>query len=127
MPDVDMLVAKAKEAREHAYAPYSHFRVGAALLTRSGRIYTGCNVENAAYGASNCAERTAVFKAISEGYSNFSAMTVISDAEGYIFPCGICRQVIWEFSHDMDIFVCTADGRWQRHNIKELLPHGFEM
>lgn len=127
MLDVDMLITKAKEARERAYAPYSHFRVGAALLTQSGHIYIGCNIENVVYGASNCAERTAIFKAVSEGHSSFKALAIVSDAEDYVFPCGICRQVIWEFSHDIDIFVCTADGSWQRHNIKELLPHAFQL
>lgn len=125
--DINLLIDKARGARENAYAPYSHFRVGAALLTASGNIYTGCNVENAAYGATNCAERTAIFKAVSEGERDFSALAIIGDSDGYVFPCGICRQVIWEFSRDMDIIVCAADGRWQRFNIKELLPNGFEL
>jgi len=125
MDDIDTLINAAKDARERAYAPYSQFRVGAALLSASGRIYTGCNIENASYGASVCAERVAIFKAISEGEKSFSTIAVISDDKDYVFPCGICRQVIWEFNCDADIMVCTASGCWQHYSIKELLPHAF--
>ena len=94
---VEELIQKAKEGREHAYAPYSHFKVGAALLTKSGRIFTGCNVENAAYSPGNCAERTAVFKAVSEGEREFAALCIIGGAEAGCLelcpPCGVCRQV----------------------------------
>ena len=95
--DYKVLIKEAIEAKEMAYAPYSHFRVGAALLTKSGKIYRGCNIENVAFSPTNCAERTAFFKAISEGEKEFSAIVVNGDADDYLFPCGVCRQVMKEF------------------------------
>ena len=94
------LVALAKEAMEHAYVPYSHFKVGAALLTKDGRVFKGCNIENASYGATNCAERTAIFKAVSEGYREFDAIAIVASSGDYASPCGICRQVLFEFLPD---------------------------
>ena len=91
------LVEEAYAAMKHAYAPYSHFRVGAALLTKEGKIFTGCNIENASYGATNCAERTAVFKAVSEGYTQIERIAIVSSSHQKTPPCGICRQVLAEF------------------------------
>lgn len=99
------LIEKSIEAQKFSYSPYSRFRVGAALLCESGKVYTGCNIENASFGATNCAERTAVFKAISDGETKFKAIAITSSSEKYTYPCGICRQVISEFSPDMDIIL----------------------
>lgn len=118
------LIEKAYEAMNFAYVPYSHFKVGAALLTEDGRVYTGCNVEIASYGATNCAERTAIFKAISEGDKNFKAIAVVSSGGDYTFPCGICRQVIVEFGKDIDIIV-AKDYDYEVYKIDELLPKSF--
>ena len=121
----------AYEARKKAYTPYSHFKVGAALLTKDGRIYTGCNIENAAFSPTNCAERTAVFKAVSEGDSSFSAICIVGALEGrplnYCGPCGVCRQVLREFC-DPDTFLVLLgreDGRMRIYTLSELLPQGF--
>ena len=104
------LIAAAKDAMEKAYAPYSRFQVGAALLTASGRIFTGCNVENASYGATICAERTAVVKAISAGEGEFLAIAIASNGGKTTPPCGICRQVLAEFSEDVDIVLASDEG-----------------
>lgn len=120
----DMLVEKAYEAMENAYAPYSNFKVGAALLTKSGKIYTGCNVEIASFGATNCAERTAIFKAISEGEREYSAIAVVSSSHDFTYPCGICRQVIVEFAKDIDIIVAKGYD-YEVYKIETLLPKSF--
>jgi len=120
----DQLVLKAYEAMAFSYSPYSNFKVGAALLTESGAVYTGCNIEIASYGATNCAERTAIFKAISEGEKAFKAIAVVSSSKGYTFPCGICRQVIVEFGKDIDIIV-AKDYDYEVYKIEELLPKSF--
>lgn len=121
------LIKEARIAREGAYTPYSKFKVGAALLTESGSIYTGCNIENAAYPVSCCAERVAIFKAISSGESNFKQMAVIADTEGPVSPCGSCRQVMAEFfPKDMPIYLTNLEEKVQVTNIKELLPGSFE-
>jgi len=121
------LIAAALAAREFAYAPYSNFRVGAALLAADGRVFGGCNIENAAYGPSNCAERTAFFKAVSEGAREFAAIAVVGAANEYTYPCGVCRQVMMEFC-DLKTFVIlvakTAED-WRECLLEELLPHGF--
>ncbi|MBO5150125.1 MAG: cytidine deaminase, partial [Anaerotignum sp.] len=96
----EKLVALAKEAMEHAYVPYSHFKVGAALLAKDGRVFKGCNIENASYGATNCAERTAIFKAVSEGCREFDAIAIVASSGDLVPPCGICRQVLFEFLPD---------------------------
>lgn len=121
----------ACEARKKAYTPYSHFKVGAALLTKDGRIYTGCNIENAAFSPTNCAERTAVFKAVSEGDTSFSAICIVGALEGrsldYCGPCGVCRQVLREFC-DPDTFLVLLgreDGKMRIYTLSELLPQGF--
>lgn len=120
----EQLIQKAYEAMEFSYSPYSNFKVGAALLTESGRVYTGCNVEIASFGATNCAERTAIFKAISEGEKTFKAIAVVSSSKDYTFPCGICRQVIVEFGKDIDIIV-AKDYDYVVYKIDDLLPKSF--
>jgi cytidine deaminase len=118
------LIEKAYEAMEFAYAPYSNFKVGAALLTESGKVYTGCNVEIASFGATNCAERTAIFKAISEGEMAYKAIAVVSSSHDLTYPCGICRQVIVEFAKDIDIIV-AKDYDYEVYKIADLLPKSF--
>ncbi len=117
------LIAKAMEAREKAHAPYSQFAVGAALLAKSGRVYTGCNVENASYGLSICAERTAVFKAVSEGERDFEAIAVVT--EKGVTPCGACRQVLLEFGDDIQVIVANGAGEYRIFGLQELLPEAF--
>jgi cytidine deaminase len=117
------LIAHAATSRERAYAPYSDFKVGAALLGESGRVYTGCNVENAAYGPSMCAERTAVFKAVSEGERKFKAIAVVT--QNGASPCGTCRQVMIEFAPEMTIIVADTQGNTRRTTVRDLLPDGF--
>ena len=121
------LLKEAEKARENAYAPYSHFTVGAALMTSAGKVYTGVNVENASYGATICAERTAFVKAISEGERNFEAIAVVS-GEGIAWPCGICRQFMLEFVKD-DFKIITGDSpeSLEIRTMKELLPEAFRL
>lgn len=118
------LLNKAIEAKEMAYAPYSHVKVGAALLTATGKVFTGCNVENASFGATNCAERTAIFKAISEGEQSFVAIAVASSLEEPISPCGICRQVIMEFGRNIDI-ILGNETALEVFSSDQMLPHAF--
>lgn len=118
------LIEKAYEAMNHSYSPYSNFKVGAALLTKSGKVFTGCNVESASLGATNCAERTAIYKAISEGERDFSAIAIVSSSRDLTFPCGICRQVIVEFGKDIDIIV-SKDYDYEVYKIDDLLPRSF--
>ena len=117
------LIAKAMEAREKAHAPYSRFAVGAALLAKSGRVYTGCNVENASYGLSICAERAAVFKAVSEGERDFEVIAVVT--QNGVTPCGACRQVLLEFNEDIEVIVADGAGEYRVFNLRELLPEAF--
>ncbi|MHC1693812.1 MAG: cytidine deaminase [Eubacteriales bacterium] len=119
------LVELARAAQLLAYAPYSRFQVGAALLGKSGKVYTGCNVENASFGATNCAERTAVFKAVSEGEREFEAIAVTSSAERFTYPCGICRQVLSEFSSDIKIILWDKDEGIRIYKASELFPHSI--
>ena len=119
----DELIGLAKEAMEHAYVPYSHFRVGAALLTREGKVYQGCNIENASYGATNCAERTALFKAVYEGERDFTKIAIAAD-KAMAWPCGICRQAPFEFSPDMTVIVAYGDEKASA-KLSDLLPNGF--
>lgn len=115
----------AAEMRSRSYIPYSHYAVGAALLTKSGKIFTGCNIENAAYSVTVCAERTAMFKAISEGSRDFCAIAVAT-ADGKGYPCGSCRQVMAEFALDMEVFLCDAAGTITvETNVAHLLPGAF--
>lgn len=122
------LVTAAKEALEEAYCPYSGYRVGAAVLTSSGNVYKGCNIENASYGAANCAERTAVFKAVSEGERKITAAAICTDEGGDPpFPCGICRQVLSEFCEpDAAIIICDGAGSCYNAELAELLPYSFQ-
>lgn len=117
------LVARAIAAREHAYAPYSKFKVGAAVLTASGRIYTGCNIENAALGPTVCAERTAIFKAVSEGERTFEVIAVATHTG--IAPCGVCRQVMMEFAPDVIVIIANTDGHYRVSTLETLLPDAF--
>lgn len=119
------LVEKAYEAMTFAYVPYSKFQVGAALLGKSGKIYTGCNVESASYGATNCAERTAVFKAISEGEREFDAIAIVSSSMDFTYPCGICRQVLAEFGTDMQVILAKGHDEYKVYTVDELLPQSF--
>ncbi len=125
------LIRSAIEAREKAYTPYSHFKVGAALLGKSGNIYQGCNIENAAYTPSNCAERTAFFKAVSEGEITFEGIAIVAAPEGgelvTTAPCGVCRQVMMEFCDykTFSIILATGEESYQCYSLQELMPMGF--
>ena len=124
--DYGDLISKAIIAREKAYVPYSNFKVGAALITADNKTYTGCNIENASYGATNCAERTAVFKAVSEGPIKIKAIAIVGDIENYTFPCGICRQVILEFAaENMEIILAKNENDYIVKTMDEILPGGF--
>ena len=120
----EKLIEMAKRARENAYAPYSNFKVGAALLTEDGEIFTGANVENASYGLSICAERVAVFKAVSEGKRKFKAIAVVTDTEKPTPPCGACRQVLAEFG-DIEVIMANLKGDVKVMKLSELLPEAF--
>lgn len=128
---LEQLIATALAARKSAYTPYSNYTVGAALLTADNKIFSGCNIENASYGATNCAERTAFFKAVSEGERDFKAIAIAGGIQGqkpvdYAYPCGICRQVIKEFcKDDFEIVVVKSSTDYQIFSLAELLPHGF--
>lgn len=129
MNDYQRLMTEAQKARENSYSPYSHFRVGAALLTKSGKVYTGCNIENAAYSATNCAERTAIFKAVSEGERDFEAIAIVGGKEGeaarFCAPCGVCRQVMAEFCpNDFKIILGCAE-KFEVYPLGQLLPLSF--
>ena len=124
--EFETLIAAARRARENAHAPYSNFRVGAALRAKSGRIYCGCNVENASYGLTCCAERVAIFKAVSEGERGFDAIAVVTDAETLTPPCGACRQIIWEFCGDVPVILADLAGNSERMSSAELLPRAFD-
>jgi len=126
LSDFDRLVAAAREARERAIAPYSSFRVGAALRTKSGRIYAGCNIENASYGLTMCAERVALFKALSEGERDFTAIVVVADTAAPTPPCGSCRQLLWEYCGDIPVVMASLDAIAARHQLKDLLPMPFD-
>lgn len=126
MSDHNALVAAARKARENAHAPFSNFRVGAALRAESGRIYTGCNVENASYGLTCCAERVAIFKAISEGERGFEAIAVVTDADELTPPCGACRQIIWEFCGDVPVVLANLAGKIEEERSANLLPRAFD-
>ena len=120
------LIDKAKEARKFAYVPYSGFRVGAALQTKSGKVYTGCNIENSSFGCTNCAERTAIFKAISEGETEFESIAIVSSADDVTYPCGICRQVMAEHMKDAAIYFEDKDGNIIDSSVHEMLPYMFD-
>ncbi len=125
------LIKKAIEARSFSYSPYSGFQVGAALLGKSGKIYTGCNVENAAYGPSNCAERTAIFKAVSEGEREFTRIAIVGGHEGESVaptPCGVCRQVMSEFCEpSFEVIMAVSEDEYEVMTLGELLPKSFDL
>jgi len=120
------LITAAKSARENAHAAYSNFRVGAGLRATSGRIFGGCNVENATYGLTICAERVAIFKAISEGERGFEAIAVVTDTDALTPPCGACRQLIWEFCGDVEVILANLKGRVEIIPMRELFPKPFD-
>jgi cytidine deaminase len=124
----ERLLQAAREAMQRAYAPYSHFRVGAALLTSDGKLFTGCNVENASYGLTNCAERTAIFSAVASAGPTIQieAIAVVNDQDAPCSPCGACRQVIAEFGPEATVIFPTTEG-WKELSIAELLPEGFRL
>lgn len=130
--DIEKLISEALNMMNYSYAPYSHFTVGAALLTENGKLYTGCNIENAAYGPSNCAERTAIFKAVSEGYKDFKAIAVVGGMEknvkDFCPPCGVCRQVMREFCKpDFKIILAKSTEEYKVFTLEELLPESFSL
>ncbi|MCA1583330.1 MAG: cytidine deaminase [Acidobacteria bacterium] len=120
------MVSAARAAREHAVADFSRFRVGAALETAGGAIVTGCNVENATYGLTICAERVAMFKALSEGHRSFRRVAVVADTEAPTPPCGACRQILWEFAGDIEVILANLDRVTARLALAALLPHPFD-
>lgn len=122
----DQLVEVALQARLNAFAPYSNYKVGAALLAGSGKVYTGCNVENATYGLSVCAERVALLKAISEGERRFTRIAVSSESDPPATPCGSCRQLLWEFAGDIEVILVNPQGHRTTHQLKTLLPEAFD-
>jgi cytidine deaminase len=122
----DDLIAAASLARENAHAPYSNFRVGAAVRARSGRVFTGCNVENSTYGLTLCAERVAIFKAISEGERGFDVVVVVTDTGALTPPCGACRQIIWEFCGDAEVILANLKGKVEVHRMSALFPKPFD-
>ena len=127
MADVaKMLLAAAQAAREHAVADYSKFKVGAALRADDGRVFTGCNVENATYGLTVCAERVALFKALSEGHRRFTHVAVVADTAEPTPPCGACRQLLWEFGGDLEVILGNLERETARHRLAALFPHPFD-
>lgn len=123
----EQLINLAIKARENAYSPYSNFKVGAAVLFENGKVYTGCNIENASYGATNCAERTAIFNAVSDGGRVLKAIALIGDPNNYTYPCGICRQVISEFAEngDVKIYIVKNSTDYIETTLEEILPGSF--
>jgi len=126
MPSAEMLLESARRAREFARADFSHFLVGAALEGEDGKIYTGCNIENATYGLTVCAERVAVFKALSEGERRFARIAVVADTMAPTPPCGACRQILWEFCGDIEVILGNLQGETGRFRLGELLPMPFD-
>ncbi|CAI1940334.1 cytidine deaminase [Serratia proteamaculans] len=129
---IQEMIAVASRAREFSYAPYSNFTVGAALMTKNGKVYTGCNVESVSYSPTTCAERVAILKAVSEGERSFEMIVVIggpregeSKAKGYSGPCGVCRQMIYEFGKDTKVIIANSLDEYYVHDISELFPFGF--
>jgi cytidine deaminase len=120
------LVDAARTARERARAAYSGFKVGAAIEASDGRVFTGCNIENASYGLTLCAERVAIFKALSEGADRFSRIAIVADTENPTPPCGPCRQILWEYAGDVEVILANLDGERSRHRMADLLPFPFD-
>jgi cytidine deaminase len=127
MPATKELIEAAREASTHAYVPYSKFPVGAALVTTDGKVYKGCNIENASFGLSNCAERTAIFKAVSEDQLQFSSLYIYGETSAPISPCGACRQVVSEFCDaDMPVYLLSQTGEVKETSVGQLLPYSFK-
>lgn len=124
--DLEPLIEAAKAARLQSVAPFSNFLVGAAVRTESGKVYTGCNVESASYGLTVCAERVAIWKALSEGERNFTGLAVVADTENLTPPCGTCRQIIWEFARGARIVFANLEGKTEEFHIGDLLPRAFD-
>jgi cytidine deaminase len=124
--DAHALIEAARHARENACADFSHFKVGAALETADGTVITGCNIENATYGLTVCAERVALFKALSDGHRKFRRIAVVAPPHAPTPPCGPCRQLLWEFAGDIEVILANLDGETGRHRIAELLPQPFD-
>jgi cytidine deaminase len=124
--DLESLIEQTIKAFENAYAPFSKFRVGATVVTKSGKIYTGCNIESASYGLTVCAERVAIWKAVSEGEREFAMVCVVADTEELTPPCGVCRQIIWEFCEDIPIVFANLHGKYEVLQMKDLLPRAFD-
>ena len=120
------LIRAAFKARSFAYTPYSHFKVGAALLAKNGMVYTGCNIENSSFGLTICAERTAAVKAISEGHSKFRRIVIAGNSKDFCYPCGACRQFLYEFSPDMEVICLNLAREAKRMTLRELMPCGFD-
>lgn len=124
--ELDNLVEAARAVRERAYAPFSKFKVGAAVKTKSGKVYIGCNIESASYGLTVCAERVAIWKAVSEGEREFTNVAVVADTEELTPPCGVCRQIIWEFCGDIPVTFANLKGKTETVQMKEILPRAFD-
>jgi len=122
----EQLIEKAKQVRENASAAFSNFKVGSALLDENGVVHTGCNVENATYGLTVCAERVAIFKAISEGARKFVKIAVVADTDQLTPPCGACRQIIWEFCGDTEVILSNLDGKTETFRMRDLFPRAFD-
>jgi cytidine deaminase len=122
----DPLIEAALAAREHAHAPFSRFKVGAAVATESGLIFTGCNIENATFGLTICAERVAVFKAVSEGSRDFLRIAIATDCETPAPPCGACRQILWEFCGDIELVLVNLQGRFETACLRDIFPRPFD-
>ena len=123
---INQLIDTAIHQLKYSYTPYSNFKVGAALLAKNGQVYTGCNIENAAYGCTICAERTAIFKAVSEGHRDFVRIVIAGRSEDYCVPCGSCRQVMMEFAPEMEVICLNGRGQAKSFRLRELLPYGFD-
>ncbi len=126
MSNTRELIDAAKKVRELAFAPYSEFKVGSAVITKDGKIFTGCNVESASFGLTVCAERVAIWKAVSEGETEFAAIAVVADTEQLTPPCGVCRQIIWEFCGDVPVTLANLHNEEETITSKELLPRAFD-
>jgi cytidine deaminase len=124
--DIESLIEAAKRARMQSVAPFSNFLVGAAIRTAAGKVYTGCNVESASYGLTVCAERVAIWKALSEGERHFTDLAVVADTETLTPPCGTCRQIIWEFARGAKIVFANLEGKTEEFHIADLLPRAFD-
>ena len=124
--DFQPLINAALEARQHSIAPFSGFLVGAAVKTKDGKVYTGCNIESASYGLTVCAERVAIWKALSEGEKNFTELAVVADTETLTPPCGTCRQIIWEFARGATIVFANLDGKSETFQVADLIPRAFD-